>query len=241
MHNSDVLGYRDALRRELLGLTIKTAVLVKDGVSYALVDGKTGQRRIPLTFSIPYIANYVNEMRRNAKPGDAFFVVLDHRRPVDRALDYHHVQKLLNKLARDAKLEKHIYAHLFRHSRATFYASKLTEQEAKRLFGWSGDSKMMARYVHLSGKDIDNAVLRTNGLADKDGKEIKHTPQIKKCEKCNTICEVTAVCCTNCGSRLDQSVFEQLDNSQKLQERVEKLETALIKLSAHIDSKTKKI
>ena len=71
---------------------------------------------------------------------------------------------MLSDLKERTKLEKMVYPHLFRHSRATNYANFLTEQQAKRYFGWSGGSTMVARYTHLASKDIDNAIFKANGM-----------------------------------------------------------------------------
>ncbi|WP_394344768.1 hypothetical protein [Salinigranum halophilum] len=49
--------------------------------------------------------------------------------------------------------------HHFRHSRATHLANWLTEAQLCEWFGWVQGSNVPARYVHLSGRDIDNAYL----------------------------------------------------------------------------------
>lgn len=199
---------------EILNLRMKDQVLSKDGVSYVIVDGKTGQRRVAITYSIPYLANYLNDMRNSARKDDALFVVLDHNRPVDRPMDYHHVQKLLHRIEKLSKIDKHLHAHIFRHSRATYYAKSLTEQQLKAVMGWSGDSRMASTYVHQSGKDIDEAILRANGLMDK--KEIKPQPQIKKCDTCHVINGVTETYCINCHRPLDTT--EQINKIQEMEE-----------------------
>ena len=61
--------------------------------------------------------------------------MIDRNTPTNRPLDYIHIRKLLSDLKERAKLEKKLYAHLFRHSRATYYANTLTEQQAKMFFG----------------------------------------------------------------------------------------------------------
>ena len=45
---------------ELLGLKIKDVVLKSDELSYIIVSGKTGMRRIPIVFSVPYLSNHIN-------------------------------------------------------------------------------------------------------------------------------------------------------------------------------------
>jgi len=47
---------------ELLGLRIKDLQIGKD-ISFVNVDGKTGVRRRPIGFSLPYLTNYITENR----------------------------------------------------------------------------------------------------------------------------------------------------------------------------------
>jgi integrase/recombinase XerD len=221
---------------ELLNLKIKDVSLQKEGISHIRIYGKTGARQCPLTFSIPYLSNYFNDYRKNARADDSLFVVIRHNMPGKNPLDYTHVRKLLQDLRIRAKLSKRLYPHLFRHSRATDYANKLTEQQAKIYFGWTKDSGMMAKYVHLSGRDIDAAVLQANGLQSKEKEAAK--PQVKKCEVCKAINEITAKYCTNCKRPLD--IVEQINENKAMQERINKLENAIEKLYQHIDDKTRK-
>jgi integrase len=71
---------------------------------------------------------------------------------------YGKVRKLFEK-ASDI-LGRRVYPHLLRHSRATHLAKFLTESQLKAYFGWTQDSKMTRIYIHLSGKDVDEAILR---------------------------------------------------------------------------------
>jgi integrase len=57
-------------------------------------------------------------------------------------------------------VNKNIYPHLFRHTRATHLVDKLTEAQMKIYFGWSGRSEVPSVYVHLSGRDVEEAILR---------------------------------------------------------------------------------
>ncbi len=52
----------------------------------------------------------------------------------------------------EKKLNKRLYLHLARHTKATELAQCLTEQEIKSYMGWSPDSKMLKTYIHLNNK-----------------------------------------------------------------------------------------
>jgi hypothetical protein len=70
----------------------------------------------------------------------------------------------LIKVSNKAGINKNLHPHLFRHSRATYMANFLTEAQMNAYFGWVQGSDMPAVYVHLSGRDIDDAVLKANGI-----------------------------------------------------------------------------
>lgn len=132
-------------------------VIFDDKGAYVMLDGKTGQRRNRIIKSIPLLKEWII-----AVPTDDskrfLWVTKDGNR-----LGYPMIRKILKKLEKQLKLNKRLYPHLFRHSRSTELAKYLTEQQLKAYLGWTADSKMAGTYVHLSGKDVDNAILQING------------------------------------------------------------------------------
>ncbi|MDE1871183.1 MAG: tyrosine-type recombinase/integrase [Candidatus Micrarchaeota archaeon] len=218
---------------ELLNLKHRDIVLNKDTASYIKVDGKTGMRRVPIVFAVPYLVNYLN-VTISKGPNEALFLT-----KVCLPYDYKNIRKLLSQLKGRTNINKRLYPHLFRHSRASYYANSLTEQQLKFFFGWVGDSKMASTYVHLSGRDIDNAVLKANGILDNKGEPIKPKLAIKSCLKCNHSNEATAKHCVNCGSPLDISPIQQIDRAEKLESRVEMLTQAIQMLMEKLDPQTK--
>ncbi|OYT56650.1 MAG: hypothetical protein B6U68_02950 [Candidatus Aenigmarchaeota archaeon ex4484_14] len=127
---------------EFLGL--KREDVVFDGVgSVLLVNGKTGPRRIRLIESSFMLFTYLKTSKRTER----VFPFTERC-----------VCKILNKYAKKAGITKHIYPHLFRHSRATHLANHLTEAQMCVFFGWVQGSDMPRTYIHLSGRDIDSAL-----------------------------------------------------------------------------------
>ncbi|MEM3661681.1 MAG: zinc-ribbon domain-containing protein [Candidatus Micrarchaeaceae archaeon] len=63
---------------------------------------------------------------------------------------------------------------------------------------------MASTYVHLSGRDIDNAILQAN---DQKTKESAEGPKLKilMCPRCNFSNPIDATYCTRCGAPLSQS------------------------------------
>jgi integrase len=107
-----------------------------------LLRGKTGERRVRIRKYVGYLRQYMDFAQ-----GDYLF-----------NWSYGKVRKLFEK-ASDI-LGRRVYPHLLRHSRATHLAKFLTESQLKAYFGWTQDSKMTRIYIHLSGKDIDEAILK---------------------------------------------------------------------------------
>jgi len=146
--------YESALRiSELLSLKIKNVVFDKYG-AVLLVNGKTGSRRVRIIESVKLLKEwlFLNPFRRNPESP----VWFDR----GRFLSYSSFRKILRRIVEKAKINKRIYPQLFRHSRATELANHLTEPQLKEFLGWSPHSRMPSLYVHLSGRDVDRAILR---------------------------------------------------------------------------------
>jgi hypothetical protein len=71
----------------------------------------------------------------------------------------------------------------------------------KQYLGWVQGSDMAAIYVHLSGRDVDNALLRMHGIVTEDTKDVQMSP--KQCTRCNTMNSPTTKFCSKCGLALD--------------------------------------
>ena len=171
--------------------------------AHIIVDGKTGMRRIPVYFCAPYLVSYMQTLI-NKKQQDHLWIALGSWSNINYKIKESGVRKVLKDAAKKAGIEKRMYPHLFRHSRATNYANKLTEQQLKVFFGWTGDSKMVSTYVHLSGRDIDDAVLQANGLKSKDHSE-RSMLTVKVCPRCRESNPMSFVHCSRCGAALDIS------------------------------------
>jgi len=143
------IGEVITLQRRHVSFDVYGAVLI--------VNGKTGMRRVRLVESAIILAEWVDRLPKTADspvwPGK------DGSR-----LHYRTVYKTLKRLMKRCSITKNIYPHLFRHTRATHLADKLTEAQMKIYFGWAGDSDVPSVYVHLSGRDVEEAILRLHGL-----------------------------------------------------------------------------
>jgi integrase/recombinase XerD len=71
-------------------------------------------------------------------------------------------QKIIQEALLKANLDKHKRLYLLRHSRATHLCKHLTEAQMCVFFGWDIGTKVVRRYIHLFGKDLDNTLLLSN-------------------------------------------------------------------------------
>ena len=98
---------------------------------------------------------------------------------------------------------------------------------------------MAATYVHLSGKDVDNAVLKANGILDEKGDPLIPKLTIKVCYKCHEKNEATAKYCNRCASPLGLSPIEQIKNSSDAEEKLNNIIEALSLLAERVNQQTK--
>ncbi len=196
---------------ELLNMKRKDVDL-ESNPAHIVVNGKTGPRRIPILFSVPYLAAYLNEQKMR-KPDEYLWNVAGSWAGLVKRADYSAIRMMLQRVAKKAGIDKRVNPHSFRHSRATIYANRLTEQQLKQFFGWTGDSKMASVYVHLSGRDVDSAVLQANGY-----EPVKVQPpqlKVQVCPRCGFANAPDAQYCARCGSVLNINVAMLEDRLQK--------------------------
>jgi len=178
-----------------------------------LVDGKTGSRRVRIISSSPALATWLEHHPFKDNP-EAFVWIDMGTRNRYGMMSYAAVAEMLRKLARKAGVNKRVNPHSFRHARATHLASNLTEAQMKEYFGWVQGSEMAATYVHLSGRDVDNALLKMHGLAkDEDSQE--NILKIQVCPRCKEKNDAVSHFCRRCGSPLELKVALDLEEKKK--------------------------
>lgn len=192
----------------------KKDVELDSNPAHVVVSGKTGMRKIPLFFSKPYVAQYLNTIK-DYEPSDNLFCDYGAMKRFRRPIGRDGVAKMIRIVGKKAGITKPVNPHSFRHARASFYANKLTEQQLKHYFGWSGSSAMASVYVHLSGRDIDSAILQANGEKEAE-KTTEPKLKIKTCPSCREPNGIDFQYCSRCGSPLDISVAMQQEKDKEL-------------------------
>ncbi|MBU0459440.1 MAG: tyrosine-type recombinase/integrase [Nanoarchaeota archaeon] len=197
---------------EIGNLKMRNVVFDKFGIVIA-VKGKTGSRKIRLISSTPYFSTWINNHPFKDNQQAALWInrgTTNFQQP----MKYRNMRKILINLFAQAGIKKKCNPHLFRHSRATFMAHHLTEFQMNQYFGWIQGSDMPATYVHMSGKEVDKAILKMNGFAHGEEKEeSKLLP--KRCPRCETINAHDSKHCNKCGGILDLKFAMEQEEERK--------------------------
>ena len=180
---------------ELLNLRRKHVQFDRYG-AVLIFSGKTGDRRVRIIEGAPALAQWVNDHPIKDPEAPLWINVGDrnHTEP----LVYDAVRMLLRRLAMKAEIKKAVNPHSFRHARASYLANHLTERQMEQYLGWTTGSRMSRIYVHLSGREVDDALLKLHGMQKEEPKKIPIlTPLI--CPRCDTKNLTNVKYCSKCG------------------------------------------
>lgn len=198
---------------EVLGMKIKD-VTMEEPACAVRVSGKKGSRRILVVDSTPYLANWISHCENRDDP-DSYLWACIGTKNRNKVLCYNSVRELIRSISRKAGVKKRVNPHTFRHSRATHLANKLTEAQMCEYLGWVQGSGMPKVYVHLSGRDVDNAILELHGLKKPEDDINNRELKFKECKICGKTNEFEAKICRRCGRPLDIKSALELENKEK--------------------------
>ena len=168
------------------------------------VNGKTGPRRILVIKSTSYLQSWANSHPLREDMNAPLWV-----NNKNEILGYSSIGGILKGCAKKAGIKKRVYPHLLRHSRATIMAKSMPEATMKHYLGWTQSSKMAGVYIHLSGKDTDEAILAANGI-HLEKEEIESPLKPKICGRCGKINGATDKFCGACSLPLDEKVANEI-------------------------------
>ena len=201
---------------EILSLRMNDVIFDEYGLILN-VHGKTGNRSVRIVGdSIAYLKDY---LKSKDDRDESLFTGLQ-KQNMHRQMKYYDARKLLLNLKARTGIEKRIYPHLFRHTRASILASKVPESPLENQMGWVHGSKMTSVYVHLSMRDQDNAILKAYGINVNEKNEIEEKP--KKCPRCDYLNPSNAKYCHNCWLPFDEKLALEYENKEKeIEEKIE--------------------
>lgn len=227
---------------ELLSLTINDIEFDEHGATVTL-RGKTGMRKIRVISSVPHLATWIENHPLRDKGDSPLWISIGTRNKHQQIL-YQNCRVYLAELAQKAGIKKKVNPHAFRHSRASYTANHLTEAQMNNYFGWIQGSNMAGTYVHLSGRDMDHAIIKMNGLRTEEiEKKQEFIP--KTCHRCEKINPPTGKFCLRCGAVLDVGTAMKVEEKRK---EMDNVMTLLLKdlledseIQARIESKLRQI
>lgn len=194
---------------EIGGLAVKDVSFDRYG-AIAMVNGKTGMRRVRLIWSTPYISQWLEVHPKRDDKKAALWLKSN-----GDGINYGTIKTQLRKIAKRAGIKKRVNPHNFRHSRSTHLASKLTESQMEEYLGWVQGSRMPAIYVHMSGRDLDAGLLKMYGIEHEDIATVELAMQ--GCPHCGTMNTSGARRCINCRKPLHvEEVMEQEELTREI-------------------------
>jgi len=230
---------------ELVTLRLKHVQFDEYG-AVLLVRGKTGSRRVRIIASAPSLSCWLEQHPQRDDPESFLWLTKFSRmnenaqkneiKPNYTQLDYAGIRKFLQILAKRAGIRKRVNPHSFRHARATHLAKDLTEAQMKEMFGWTQSSNMASIYVHLSGRDVDNALLKVHGLVENERTE--HELRPVRCSKCKETNDSVSQFCKRCGSPLSLKMLLEIEEKRSQFDNF--LKEFLVRLSEK-DENTKEV
>jgi site-specific recombinase XerD len=209
------LLYESGFRiEELLTLCIKNIRFDEYGAKIMVRQGKTGMRLIRIVASVPLISTWIENHPFSDNPDSPLWIGIGTRNK-NELMCYNNARYLLIKLLKKAGIKKRIHPHLFRHSRAThFKKKKFSDIQMCHYFGWVDGSKMPSHYTHLSGRDIEEDVLRINGIKIKD-EEDNNKFISKPCPRCKESVSPGGKFCSRCGAPLEIDIAMMAEEKRK--------------------------
>jgi integrase len=201
--------YEGALRIGEIGMLTWDKVTFDE---YGLIincDFKTGKPRfIRCVFATPYL----KEWQKDSKGSSISFVFVTNR---NEPPTYEMLYRQIRRLAQRAEIKKPVHPHIFRHSRITHLLQQGMGETAVKLMMWgSVESDMFKAYAHLTGADVNKAVLELHGIMQKKTKEKDHSLEARECPRCHAIAAPTQKFCGVCAESLTEEARSQVQQER---------------------------
>ncbi len=212
---------------ELLKFRIGGVDFRDDHVVVTTHGGKTGSKRIPLVLSFRPLLEWLAEHPNRNNP-DAFLWCSDAPQNKAGRISYSYLRRHLKQYAEKAGIKKRIWIYLMRHTQLTQLAKKLSDQTLRAYGNWSPSSNMARKYVHLSGKDMDEAILGMHGIRSKN--DTSGSVRLESCPRCDNKDTPDSQRCSKCGYILDRKLLP--DEAKTYMEMADEMRAGLDRIGA---------
>jgi len=222
---------------EILKLKIKDVVFKMVGdKQYAeiTVNGKTGQRHIPLIDSIPYLKDHLDDHSFRTNPNSPLicgegksmgkFVTVNTLERWYRVYKNEYFPRLLKDPQINPEIKNQIVdllkkpwnPYIFRHSGLTSKSKILKESVLRQFAGWQPGSNMHLKYVHYFGNESTESILEAYGLTPRSEQVDKLRP--KACPNCSEPNKIDSKFCAKCRMVLSYDAFTETLEEKELKE-----------------------
>lgn len=176
-------------------------------------DGKTGRQPVILTWSTPYLTQWLNNHPFKDNPNAPLFPDITKAKPTQ--LKYAGARMAFLKSIRRAGIKKRVWFHLFKHISSSEDAeSGMPDSFRRYKHHWTQSSKMPAVYEHLSQSIIpkiqQDTWSRITGASPKP--EVSEAPKkelIRVCKRCKFENPSGSTFCGRCTLTLDDNKVKQ--------------------------------
>ena len=212
---------------ELLNLKVG-GVEFKENYVLLSTHGKTGNKRVALVVSFKPLLEWMHDHPLRDDPHAPLWYSYSPKSKT-RQVSYGYLREQLKRCTAKAKIKRRVWNYLFRHSQLTILSKKLSDQTLRVYGNWSPGSDMVKKYVHLSGKDAEDAILELHGIkSDKDNSNMT-VAKMTSCPRCSQQNTPDNQRCIHCGFIIDQRLLSKVTGSdettlQDVTQRLEKLE-----------------
>jgi len=218
---------------ELLSLNVGSVEAKEYGFMLYIKESKTEVRNLPVIQTASYLARWLEDHPFRQNPNAPLWISLS-RNSYGKRLTYMGLLRILRSASERAGIKKQFSPRWLRHLRLTHLATQITEQTLKNFAGWTRDSSMPKVYVHLNGKDVENAILKASGVkVEEKPPERVFEPRI--CPRCGTENPDTAIYCGKCGTPLTipmalATKTVPIDEVKRLREEVNNLRKLIVEV-----------
>lgn len=183
------------------------------------VDGKQGQRSVPLIPSVPHLQKWLSR-----HPGDDPDDPLWSKLNSPEGISYNMYKKVLTRAAEEAGVEKPVTLTNFRKSRASHLASQgMNQPQLEDRMGWVRGSDAAARYIAVFGREAENKFASIHGLEVEESSSDEIAPV--ECPRCGRETPREEDFCMWCNQALKQEAINRIKEDR------DELRTAVLKLA----------
>ena len=221
-------------------------------------QAKTGSGPILLTFSFPYVRDWLNEHPFRNTPDARLICNLNNGAPIRPEALWTMMKQLRLRIGRllesnsindDSEKEKlrvilttkKFNPYCLRHSSISHDSDYLPDFALRKEVRWSMNSKQPARYINSRmGNDLKSKILVQNGIWTND---IITKPTVADCPRCKLINCIENKYCSACSYPLTPSAFDEIKAAEevKMQDLQAKYETEIKSVREEMETEFQQI